>query len=163
MRAKKVKFDGNGGNGANGVAANGNGIGGEFERSNFQAVRERPNLEEFVNKEEEMEVRFSQKQSATGAYAQFKTKKTRTTDIYYRQRWLKDKYRENVKRKMIEEERQEKVKLIKQGGAQELMVHNSFEKQAQQIQFIEHMSKYYKNSRLKEQDKSKSEENDELD
>ena len=59
MRAKKVKFDGNGGNGANGLAANGNGTGGEFERSNFQAVRERPNLEEFVNKEEEMEVRFS--------------------------------------------------------------------------------------------------------
>ena len=60
-------------------------------------------------------------------------------------RTLKDKHRESVRLQIIEEERQEKLRMIKQGGAQELLVLNSFEKQSQEIQFIEHMSKYYNN------------------
>ena len=49
-----------------------------------------------------------------------------------------------IKAGMLKEERDEKLKSIKEGhGAAELMVQNSFEKQQNSIQFIEYMSKHY--------------------
>lgn len=64
---------------------------------------------------------------------------------------------------MFEEEREEKVKMIKQGGTEKLMVLNSFEKQSTQIQFIEHMTKYYNNQKQKENEQSKPENGSNLD
>ena len=64
---------------------------------------------------------------------------------------------------MFEEEREEKVKMIKQGGTEKLMVLNSFEKQSAQIQFIEHMSKYYNNQKQKENVQSKPDNGSDLD
>ena len=60
-----------------------------------------------------------------------KKERAKTADIYARQREVKDQYREMVKKRMFNEDREEKLKQIKQGGAQELMVQNSFDKQAQ--------------------------------
>ena len=88
---KKVKFDGNG-NGSNGNGANGTGSGGAFEKSNYQPVREKPNFEELMERNEDEE-RLLMQHNSQGAVSQLASKKTRTNDIYDRWRRVKDKYR----------------------------------------------------------------------
>lgn len=78
-----------------------------YKKANLQQVRIRPDLESLGNNEDDKLILSN---SYSKNMIKGKKQRVKTTEIYERQRILKDRHRDMVKQQIFDEDRQEKLK-----------------------------------------------------